>query len=245
MPKLLNKIIEELGATKIAEIGLGDVAAGDVFNDFDRWQDEHLWPAVCGEAAEPEEEAGLEIEIDTESRRSKLRQDVKEAVIISNTLLTKEGVPEKRHIVLNLPTGMPYKTSDYLAMLPMNPPNTIRRVLKWAHLPWDTVLTIKDGANTTLPTGRPISLFDILGAYVELGQPATRKVCLLRPQLVDILICHRTFRRLQRPARTRPIGSNFSRWLETTSMSRSSPSAALPSTYLKSTLLPSFPWAII
>ncbi|KAG4412171.1 hypothetical protein IFR04_014690 [Cadophora malorum] len=174
VPKLLNSGFEGHGAVQIASMGLGDVAAGDIFNDFDRWQDEQLWSAL-GSDAEPEEEVGLEIDTDTGSRRSKLRQDVKEAVVISNQLLTKEGVPEKRHIVLNLPTGMTYKAGDYLAVLPMNNPKNIRRVLKWAHLPWDTMLTIKDGANTTLPTGYPISMMDILGMYVELSQPATRK----------------------------------------------------------------------
>jgi cytochrome P450/NADPH-cytochrome P450 reductase len=62
----------------------------------------------------------------------------------------------------------------------MNNPKNIRRVLKWANLPWDAMLTIKAGANTTLPTGHPISAMDVLGAYVELSQPATRKVSVLR-----------------------------------------------------------------
>lgn len=129
-----------------------------------------------GGDVDAEEETGLEIDIDTGSRRSKLRQDVKEAVVVSNKILTKNGVPEKRHIVLNLPTGMTYKAGDYLAVLPMNNQKNIRRVLKWAHLPWDTVLTIKSGANTTLPTGYPVSMMDVLSMYVELSQPATRKV---------------------------------------------------------------------
>jgi len=114
--------------------------------------------------------------VDTDSRRSKLRQDVKEAVVVSNQLLTAGGEPEKRHIVLKLPTGMDYETGDYLAVLPINNQKNIRRVLKWANLPWDAVLTIKTGTNTTLPTGHPISAMDVLGAYVELSQPATRKV---------------------------------------------------------------------
>jgi len=96
--------------------------------------------------------------------------------VVSNQVLTAEGEPEKRHIVLELPSGMTYKTGDYLAVLPINNQKNIRRVLKWAHLPWDAVLTIKTGANTTLPTGYPISAIDVLGAYVELSQPATRKV---------------------------------------------------------------------
>lgn len=183
----MNDKFEKYGATKIAELGLGDVAAGDIFNDFDKWQDEKLWPALGGKA-ETQEESGIDIEIDTDSRRAKLRQDVKEAVILSNKVLTAEGEPEKRHIVLQLPTGMTYKAGDYLAVLPLNNTKNIRRVLKWANLPWDAMLTIKSGANTTLPTGHPISAMGVLGAYVELSQPATRKVSSFLRTLRTILI---------------------------------------------------------
>ena len=176
IPKVLDSGLEEHGASKITEIGLGDVAAGDIFNDFDKWQDEQFWPALGGDV-DNEEESGIEIEIDTASRRSTLRQDVQEAVVVSNQLLTSEGEPEKRHIVLKLPTGMTYKVGDYLAVLPLNNQKNIRRVLKHYGLPWDAMLTIKAGQNTTLPTEHPLSAMDILGAYVELSQPATKKVC--------------------------------------------------------------------
>lgn len=168
-------MFEKNGAKQITAIGLGDVATGDVFNDFDKWQDEQLWTQLDGTPKETID-AGLEIEIDTDSRRSSLRQDVKEAVVVSNELLTAEGVPEKRHLVLKLPTGMTYKVGDYLGVLPINHSKTVHRVLKRYGLPWDTIMTIKPGANTTLPTGRPVSVVDILGAYVELNHPATRKV---------------------------------------------------------------------
>ena len=176
IPKLLHTKFGKLGATEIAQIGLGDVAGGDIFNDFDNWQDGQLWPALHGKESE-EEESSLEVEIDTGSRRSQLRQNVREAIVISNKLLTAEGEPEKRYIELKLPTGMTYKAGDYLAVLPINNSHNVRRVLKYYGLPWDALLTIKAGANTTLPTGRPISAMDVLGAYVELSQPATRKVC--------------------------------------------------------------------
>jgi cytochrome P450/NADPH-cytochrome P450 reductase len=58
----------------------------------------------------------------------------------------------------------------------MNDQKNVRRVMKHYGLPWDAMLTIKVGANTTLPTGHPISAMDVLGAYVELNQTATRKV---------------------------------------------------------------------
>jgi cytochrome P450/NADPH-cytochrome P450 reductase len=59
----------------------------------------------------------------------------------------------------------------------LNNQKNIRRVLKHYGLPWDAMLTIKAGQNTTLPTDHPLSAMDILGAYVELSQPATKKVC--------------------------------------------------------------------
>lgn len=174
IPKLIDSALKKNGACRITETGLVDVAAGDVFNDFDSWQDEHLWSEL-GIDADIIEDSSLEIEIDTDSRRSNLRQDVKEAVVLSNELLTAEGVSEKRHVTLRLPSGMTYKVGDYLAVLPVNHPKTIRRVLKHYGLPWDALITIKPGANTTLPTGHPLSAMDVLGAYVELTQPATRK----------------------------------------------------------------------
>ncbi|ELR05538.1 hypothetical protein VC83_09239 [Pseudogymnoascus destructans] len=173
VPKLLDAELERSGATRIADTGLGDVANGDIFDDFDKWQDEKLWSSIGGEVAAGEE--SIEIEIDTDARKSTLRQDVKEAIVISNQVLTAEGVPEKRHIVLRLPSGMSYNSGDYLAVLPINDQKNIRRVLKRYSLPWDAVLTIKVGANTTLPTGHPVSAMGVLGAYVELSQPATRK----------------------------------------------------------------------
>jgi cytochrome P450/NADPH-cytochrome P450 reductase len=174
VPKLLYSGFEEHGAGKIAEIGLGDVAGGDIFDDLDKWQDEQFWPSLGGEV--DTEESGIEIEIDTASRPSTLRQDVKKAIVVRNELLTAQGEPGKRYIVLKLPTGMAYKVGDYLAVLPMNDQKNVRRVLKHYGLPWDAMLTIKVGANTTLPTGHPIPAMDVLGAYVELSQPATRKV---------------------------------------------------------------------
>ena len=188
IPKILDSEFEGSGAVRIAEIGLGDVADGDIFNHFDKWQDEQLWASLGGEVVAAEE-PGIEIEIDTDARKSTLRQDVKEAVVLSNQLLTAEGVPEKRHVALRLPTGMSYNVGDYLAVLPINDQKNIRRVLKHYGLPWDAMLTIKVGANTTLPTGHPISAMDVLGAYVELAQPATRKVP-LKLKLISYMNSH-------------------------------------------------------
>ena len=113
---------------------------------------------------------------------------MKEAIVVSNDLLTSAGEPEKRYITLKLPTGMTYKVGDYLAVLPLNNLKTIRRVLKHFGLSWDAMMTVKVGENTTLPTGHPISVMDVLGAYVELSQPATRKVCIAQLHCLEQLL---------------------------------------------------------
>lgn len=175
VPRKLHSSFKKLGAAALAPPGLGDVAAGDIFNDFDKWQDDVFWPALGGSKDGPVDEDGLVIEIDTTSRQTLLRQDLREAIIISNEILTAPGEIERRHIELKLPTDMSYKAGDYLAVLPVNNTKTIHRVLKRFGLPWDAMLTIKAGSNTTLPVGRPISAMDVLGAFVELSQPATRR----------------------------------------------------------------------
>lgn len=149
------------------------MAAGDIFNEFDAWQDKTLWPALGGD--DKDGETGFEVDVDTTSRPSTLRQDVKEAIVISNAVLTSETEAEKRHIELQLPSGTKYQVGDYLAVLPLNNTETVRRVFKRFGLPWDSMLKIKSGSNTTLPTAHPVSAADILGAYLELSQPATRK----------------------------------------------------------------------
>ncbi|TGO18951.1 hypothetical protein BPAE_0357g00010 [Botrytis paeoniae] len=174
VPKLLDSEFEKNGATRIGDTGLGDVAAGDIFEAFDEWQDNHLWTKLTS-SADRGEEVGLEIEIDSTSRSSRLRQDVRESIVLSNKVLTAPGEPEKRHISLKIPTGMSYRAGDYMAVLPINNSKNIRRVLKQYGLPWDAMLHIKASPNTTLPTGHPISVWDVLGAYVELSQVATRK----------------------------------------------------------------------
>jgi len=99
-------------------------------------------------------------------------------VVINNEVLTAAGEPEKRHITLRLPTQMTYETGDYLSVLPVNSHITIKRVFKRFGLPWDAMMVVKAGSNTTLPIGKQMTVVEILGAYVELGQSATTKVSL-------------------------------------------------------------------
>ena len=174
-------MLEEQGATKLLQRGFADAANNDVFNDFEKWEDGMFWPkimSVFGGNKNLNPSGGLEVEISTTLRSSHIRQDVNEAVVLKNDKLTSGTESPKRHLELKLPTDMTYRAGDYLAMLPINHMDTVRRVFSRFGLPWDASVTIKSGG-TSLPLGTSISIFDVLSAYVELSQTATRRVSLL------------------------------------------------------------------
>ena len=100
------------GVTRIAEKGLSDVAGNHVFDDFDRWREDSLWPGI-DMAFDHQNDItaqsdGLDVEFRDSYRVSDLRQDVSEAVFKSTKLFTGPGVPEKRHLDLQLPSSMTY-----------------------------------------------------------------------------------------------------------------------------------------
>lgn len=176
IPALIDTSLSEHGASQIVTRGETDVAQGKIFDDFDDWQDNSLWPALTGTPqGELTEVNVLDVDISTQMRASNLRHTVQEALVIKNELLTPPGVPEKRHLEFTLPTDMTYEAGDYLAILPLNPIETVGRVLRKFGLPWDTMMTIKKGSQTSIPAGTPLSVTIVLAAYFELSGPPSRK----------------------------------------------------------------------
>lgn len=181
IPKMVDTTLEQLGGTRLAPMGLADAAGSDMFSNFESWEDEILWPALKekygvadGGAGAETFQSGLSVEIST-PRSSTLRQDVKEAVVVATSDLTKPGTPTKRHIEIQLPSDRTYTAGDYLAVLPINHRDAVLRALRRFRLPWDANLTIESTSSTALPTGHPVPASDVLGAYVELSQPATKR----------------------------------------------------------------------
>lgn len=66
-----------------------------------------------------------------------------------------------------------------------NPEQSVRRAMARFGLTLDATLTIEEGSQTTIPTGRPISAFDVFSSYIELGQPATTKQVVQLSQTAD------------------------------------------------------------
>ncbi|KAJ4258714.1 hypothetical protein NW762_007798 [Fusarium torreyae] len=177
IPKLVDSTLEKRGGTRLVTMGSADAATSDMFSDFEAWEDTVLWPGLKGKYNVTEDGAsgqkGLLVEVST-PRKTTLRQDVEEALVVSEKTLTKSG-PAKKHIEIQLPSGMSYKAGDYLAILPLNPKATVSRVFRRFSLAWDSFLKIQSEGPTTLPTNVSISAFDVFSAYVELSQPATKR----------------------------------------------------------------------
>lgn len=179
IPNELDTAFESRGAKRLTEMGSADAAAGQMTGDFDEWKPS-LWAAIVKEFGEDKREGPkepeFEITISTEARSSKLQQSVKQGKVLKNMIISAADSPVQRHVEIQLPEGMTYQTGDYLAILPLNPQPTIRRVLKRFNLSWDTVITIKTGRLPGISEGSRVALIEILGGYVELNQPATKKV---------------------------------------------------------------------
>ncbi|KAI9019699.1 cytochrome P450 family protein [Hyaloraphidium curvatum] len=186
IPKLIDEKLEALGGERIMPRGEAN-ARGDFFGDFDKWY-ANFWneiSAATGHAAQEIQSAAaaLEVEFVPPSADPVTRQaGMPKATIVANRELvdlsdpSAPGARSKRHIEFALPAGMTYRTGDYLAVQPLNPPDLIDRALKRFGLGYDAQLVIKTtpGLATFLPTGKPVEAGELLSAFVELALPASR-----------------------------------------------------------------------
>lgn len=182
IPRLVDEKMAARGATRLLERGEGDASGPDFFDAFDVWE-EQLWGALSKiymtkEVVNTIEESfSVEVYEKGTERAISLRQpDAVLGAVIENRLLTADSASEKRHLEIKLPEGLSYSAGDYLAILPTNPAASVNRVLKHFNLSEETVVTINAKASnaTTLPTGRPVELKQVLSGYVELSQPASK-----------------------------------------------------------------------
>ncbi|KAF5001118.1 hypothetical protein FGRMN_1229 [Fusarium graminum] len=182
VPTRFDDTLASKGATRLVKRAAVDVAHDNIFNVFDTWQSDEFWPALCkaagkkGAPGQTKDLPELKVTIKTGHRSSLLRQDVMPAIVTDVSLLTKPGAPMKRHIAIRLPTGTTYRSGDYLAILPLNPPQVIHRVMQHFRIPWDATMIIEDGKSTSLPVGQDLPVHDILSGMVELSQPVTSRL---------------------------------------------------------------------
>nr|BAK09530.1 cytochrome P450 [Postia placenta] len=181
IPKLIDSVLEEHGARQLIEAGAGDASEADFFEAFDDWE-RKLWETL----SEARSFLGIRTIMSTyipcgtvdagTHRAAVLRQsDAALGTVVENRLLTAPGVPQKRHIVFELPEGMAARAGDYLAVLPSNPVRDVRRAIARFGLPAEQEIVLTATGPTPLPVDRAISVSALLLGYVELSQPATTR----------------------------------------------------------------------
>ncbi|ELU42337.1 fatty acid hydroxylase, putative [Rhizoctonia solani AG-1 IA] len=154
IPRLVDAILEKKGAKRLLELGEGDASGSSFLESFNEWE-ENLWSALAKEY-NIEAQGGsnvpkLEIEFvgGPTNRAAILRQpDSRLGLVIQNKIMTAPGAPVKHHIEFELPSGMNYQTGDYLAIA---------------------------SGPTTLPTGKPVGISEVLSGFVEIGQVVTKR----------------------------------------------------------------------
>lgn len=219
---MTDELLSEYGAKRLAPAGYADAAKGNLYGDFEDWLDAALWPNLASGHVSDLPEQGMDIEISTNARASSLRYDVSLATVKENKVLTGKGEPTKCHMEIDLPSDTTYECGDYLALLPLNSEKNVKRIMAHFGLPWDAVVTVKSTGPSTIPANTPLSVFDVLRSYVELSQPATKKVCC---QCREVTKTELTVTRISE------------RWLRTPTMPKKRPPwRSLPTTTVASNL---------
>jgi len=181
IPSLVDNAMERCGGLRLTSRGSADAAKGNMPADFDDWLGISLWPAIGGSSAsgiQPEMAVGMGIEVSTQPGISSLRKDVQTGRVLDTKVLTAPGEPEKRHLEIELPPNMTYESGDYLAILPLNSQESVRRVISQFRLPWDSTIILRGQALGSLPMNEPLSVRDVIMGHVELFEPASKKVVL-------------------------------------------------------------------
>ncbi|MEM7268226.1 MAG: cytochrome P450 [Pseudomonadota bacterium] len=183
-PRLLDDGLERIGATRITDRQEVD-AREDIDDQFQGWVG-GLWPKV-GEAL------GLDLDAPADAaplyKVEFLSDEVEDGLIaesgsqpmtiqVNRELQNSDASGRStRHIEVDLPEGMTYRTGDHLCVVPRNDLDLVRRVeARFGLAPQTQVkLTSASGGHSQLPTGAPVSTRRLLSDYLELQAVATRK----------------------------------------------------------------------
>jgi cytochrome P450 / NADPH-cytochrome P450 reductase len=188
VPRLIDERLAALGAERLYPRGEGD-AREDFDGQFQAWQDPllgilatalgvELAPPEAAEAAHltVEEVEGGEVSPFVDSLGARAMR-----VAVNRELHTRTGADPSprstRHVELELPDGVAYRAGDHLGVIPRNADALVARVA--ARFGLDPAASIRlrlpGSRKTFLPVDQPVRVSRLLGDYVELQDPATRK----------------------------------------------------------------------
>ncbi|HEX8484001.1 bifunctional cytochrome P450/NADPH--P450 reductase [Sphingomonas sp.] len=187
-PKRIDAAIEKAGATRLVAR-----AEADGQGDFDGAVAgfvRSLWTALGSEAAPAETQATLTLVpvSAADTRAAALPAHAQRLEIVANDELVRpaDGLwdfalepprPSTRLIRIRLPEGQRYHTGDHIAVYARNRPDLVDRAL--ARLGEDGAALVQVGGQGNrfrhLPTGRTVTVAQLLGDFVELSDPVSRR----------------------------------------------------------------------
>jgi cytochrome P450/NADPH-cytochrome P450 reductase len=177
IPKLTDKLMEKMGAQRCVPFGSVDVKE-DIMGPWEEWQDQ-AWAALrelYGHTGKVDS-TQLSAEITAPKFATALGgPDIKYGVVKVNKDLGGSDVGlAKKHMEIELPVGMSYRSGDYMVVLPLNNMATVKRVIRRFGLSPDDNITVRGTNKAFLSSDAPISVFDLLSTQVELGTPISQK----------------------------------------------------------------------
>ena len=188
VPRLIDERLAAHGARRIYPHGEGD-ARDDFDGQFKRWY-QPLRATVARELGvrmEAEEIAGArplyKLEIVPGRQMSPFVDSFGArpmSVRVNRELHRKDGeqgsTRSTRHIELELPEGESYRAGDHLGVIPHNGETIVKRVASRFGFDRDAYVRLRRLTNrkTFLPVEQTISVYRLLGDYVELQDVATR-----------------------------------------------------------------------
>ncbi|OQD89465.1 hypothetical protein PENANT_c002G02902 [Penicillium antarcticum] len=180
IPILIDDLMQKAGATRLAKRGAANAAVSNIFSDLEAWEEASLLPALhqkflqsSSNNIRPLDPCQLQISLSKPARVG-MHQGLVEAKVTAVRVLTSPRIPEKRHVEFYIPGEVTLRPGDHLNVLPVNPPDTVSRVLAQFHLAPDHSITIKSFNALGLPHAKPVSVTELFSSYLELSQPATR-----------------------------------------------------------------------
>ncbi len=182
VPMRIDRRLAELGAVRVCARGAGD-GGGDFDGDFESWY-QPLWDSLARELGveltpPADRDPGFEVEMVATEQPNPfvISLGAQPMVVVENRELQSPAAGRStRHIELALPPGVGYQTGDHLGVVGHNDEALVRRFAR--HFGFDehsrVILRARGHAQSELPTGQPIAVFQLLAEYLELQDPATR-----------------------------------------------------------------------
>jgi len=187
IPRLLDEQLAAHGAHRLSPRGEGD-ARGDFDAQFQSWY-RPFWSTFAGhfgiqaDAAAVAREPLYRVEILSDGPLDALARSPGSRamrVVVNRELHRKEGAhPSERstrHLELEIPADVGYRTGDHLGVIPHNSHALVRRVARRFGFADDVQIRLHQRAErkTPLPLEQSIAVSKILRDYLELQAPATR-----------------------------------------------------------------------